>query len=62
MKSWNLSFATERHQFLRIVGIPTTHDDHRLDLAEQAELRDAMDRAWAGLPESYQFLKNWEYI
>ena len=33
-----------------------------LDLAEQTELRDAMERAWAGLPESYHFLRNWECI
>jgi aryl-alcohol dehydrogenase-like predicted oxidoreductase len=33
-----------------------------LDLAEQAELKDAMERAWAGLPDSYHFLRNWEYI
>ena len=32
------------------------------DLAEQAELKDAMERAWAGLPESYHFLRDWEYI
>jgi aryl-alcohol dehydrogenase-like predicted oxidoreductase len=33
-----------------------------LDLAEQTELKDAMQRAWAGLPESYEFLRQWEYV
>jgi hypothetical protein len=34
----------------------------KLDLAEAEELREAMDRAWAGLPANYQWLKNWEYV
>lgn len=33
-----------------------------LDAVERAELERAMDRAWACLPQHYQFLKNWEYI
>jgi aryl-alcohol dehydrogenase-like predicted oxidoreductase len=33
-----------------------------LDVAERAELDRAMNRAWACLPQQYQFLKNWEYI
>jgi aryl-alcohol dehydrogenase-like predicted oxidoreductase len=33
-----------------------------LDLNEKAELERAMDRAWATLPPSYQWLKNWEYV
>jgi aryl-alcohol dehydrogenase-like predicted oxidoreductase len=33
-----------------------------LDLAEQNELKDAMDRAWAGLPPSYDWLRDWEYV
>jgi predicted aldo/keto reductase-like oxidoreductase len=33
-----------------------------LDLAEQQELDDAMDRAWANLTPDYQWLKNWEYV
>jgi aryl-alcohol dehydrogenase-like predicted oxidoreductase len=33
-----------------------------LDLAEQNELKDAMDRAWAGLPPSYHWLRDWEYV
>jgi hypothetical protein len=33
-----------------------------LDLAEQAELDRAMDRAWANLPGRYQWLKDWEYV
>jgi len=33
-----------------------------LDSAEQAELDRAMDRAWANLPESYRWLKNWEWV
>jgi aryl-alcohol dehydrogenase-like predicted oxidoreductase len=33
-----------------------------LDHEEKAELDRAMDRAWASLPESYQWLKDWEYV
>ncbi len=33
-----------------------------LDLEEKAELDRAMDRAWAGLPYHYQWLKDWEYV
>lgn len=33
-----------------------------LDVAEQTELKHAMDRAWAGLPPSYHWLRDWEYI
>ena len=33
-----------------------------LDVEEKAELDRAMDRAWAGLPENYQWLKDWEYV
>ncbi|MEK6235504.1 MAG: hypothetical protein N2C14_12420, partial [Planctomycetales bacterium] len=33
-----------------------------LDGEEQAELDQAMDRAWANLPPDYQFLRNWEYV
>ena len=33
-----------------------------LDVAEQAELRRAMDRAWDTLPPAYQWLKRWEYV
>jgi aryl-alcohol dehydrogenase-like predicted oxidoreductase len=33
-----------------------------LDVEEQAELDQAMDRAWASLPSKYQWLKNWEYV
>ncbi|NUQ61478.1 MAG: aldo/keto reductase [Pirellulales bacterium] len=33
-----------------------------LDIAERAELDRAMDRAWAGLPRNYQWLKGWEYV
>jgi len=34
----------------------------RLDLAEARELGDAMDRAWAHLPQEYRWLKSWEYV
>ena len=34
----------------------------QLDVAEQAELDRAMDRAWANLPPNYQWLKDWEYV
>jgi len=33
-----------------------------LDLAEQAKLDRAMNRAWASLPRDYQWLKGWEYV
>jgi predicted aldo/keto reductase-like oxidoreductase len=33
-----------------------------LDLREQAELRQAMDHAFAHLPRNYQWLRNWEYV
>jgi len=33
-----------------------------LDVAEQTELKHAMDRAWAGLPPSYHWLRDWEYV
>ena len=34
----------------------------QLDVAEKAELKEAMDRAWASLPPNYQWLKDWEYV
>ncbi|MCL4201839.1 MAG: aldo/keto reductase [Pirellulaceae bacterium] len=34
----------------------------QLDLAEQAELQQASQRAWACLPGNYQWLKDWEYV
>jgi hypothetical protein len=34
----------------------------QLDLEEKAELDRAMDRAWANLPSTYQWLKQWEYV
>ncbi len=33
-----------------------------LDVKEQADLDRATDRAFANLPDHYQFLKNWEYV
>ena len=33
-----------------------------LDAKEKAELKEAMDKAWAELPEHYQWLKDWEYV
>ena len=33
-----------------------------LDQQERADLKRAMDRAWANLPSQYQWLKNWEYV
>ena len=33
-----------------------------LDVAEQTELKDAMDRAWAGLTPDYHWLRDWEYV
>jgi len=34
----------------------------QLDTDEKAELDRAMDRAWAGLPPGYAWLKDWEYV
>ena len=34
----------------------------QLDVKEQAELDQAMERAWASLPANYQWLKDWEYV
>jgi hypothetical protein len=34
----------------------------QLDVKEKAELEQAMDRAWASLPPSYEWLKDWEYV
>ncbi len=34
----------------------------QLDVAEAAELKQAVDEMWAGLPANYQWLKNWEYV
>ncbi len=34
----------------------------QLDVEEKAELDRAMDRAWARLPDNYQWLKGWEYV
>ena len=34
----------------------------QLDLKETAELDGANKQAWAALPGSYQWLKNWEYV
>ncbi|KPL23253.1 MAG: hypothetical protein AMJ75_06465 [Phycisphaerae bacterium SM1_79] len=33
-----------------------------LDLKEKADLKRAMERAWAKLPPDYQWLKDWEYV
>jgi len=33
-----------------------------LDVAEKADLDQAMNRAWANLPHDYQWLKDWEYV
>jgi len=34
----------------------------KLDVAEARKLEQAMDEAWARLPEDYQWLKDWEYV
>jgi hypothetical protein len=31
-------------------------------MAEAKELAQRMDKAWANLPNNYQWLKNWEYV
>jgi hypothetical protein len=37
-------------------------EHRRLDVAEAKELEEAMDKAWAELPASYHWLKDWEYV
>mgnify|MGYP001097233574 CR=1 FL=1 len=37
-------------------------DVSRLSLPFKADLDRAMDRAWASLPNNYQWLKDWEYV
>ena len=34
----------------------------KLDMAEARQLEEAMDEAWAKLPDDYQWLKDWEYV
>ena len=34
----------------------------KLDAAEARHLEQAMDEAWAKLPDDYQWLKDWEYV
>ena len=34
----------------------------KLDKEEKAELKKAMDEAWAKLPPEYEWLKNWKYV
>jgi len=34
----------------------------QLDAAEKAQLDQAMDEAWAKLPDDHQWLKDWEYV
>jgi len=34
----------------------------KLDQAEARQLEQAMDEAWARLPDDYQWLKDWEYV
>jgi predicted aldo/keto reductase-like oxidoreductase len=34
----------------------------KLDSSEKAELRKATDEMWASLPESYQWLRDWQYV
>jgi aryl-alcohol dehydrogenase-like predicted oxidoreductase len=43
-------------------AVRAVKERRQLDLAEQAELRQASERAWACLPGNYQWLKDWEYV
>jgi aryl-alcohol dehydrogenase-like predicted oxidoreductase len=55
-----------------IPGLISTHqvdnvaaavaERRKLDLAEQQELRKAMDEAWARLPQDYEWLKEWDHV
>jgi len=42
--------------------VKALQERRQLDLAEAAELQEAMDEAWAKLPPDYQWLKDWEYV
>jgi predicted aldo/keto reductase-like oxidoreductase len=47
----------------QVENIALAVKEHRkLDLAEQKKLGQAMDEAWARLPDDYQWLKDWEYV
>jgi len=43
-------------------AVKAVQERRELDKAEALELEQAMDEAWANLPEDYQWLKDWEYI
>jgi len=59
-------------QIIPIPGLVSIHqvdnvtkavkERRELDVAEAAELAEAMERTWAKLPANYQWLKNWEYV
>jgi len=42
--------------------VKAVQERRQLDVAEAKELEEAMDKAWANLPASYQWLKDWEYV
>jgi len=42
--------------------VKAVQERRELDKAEARELQQAMDAAWAKLPDNYQWLKDWEYV
>ena len=42
--------------------IAAVKERRQLDLKESAELEQASHQAWANLPASYQWLKDWQYV
>ena len=42
--------------------VKAVKERRQLDVREQAELEAASRQAWAALPHSYQWLKNWQYV
>jgi predicted aldo/keto reductase-like oxidoreductase len=42
--------------------VKAVRERRELDQVEAQELQQAMDEAWARLPDGYQWLKDWEYV
>jgi len=67
-----LRYILHSNTVIPIPGINNVHqvdiiakamnERHELDLKEKAELDKASGEAWAKLPTSYQWLRNWEYV
>jgi uncharacterized protein len=42
--------------------VKAVQERRQFDLKEQAALEAASEQAWAGLPQNYQWLKDWRYV